>query len=267
MDWINTREYKLILAADRFYDRKDGSDAFQDLAAYLVDRAGGKVKRQDSEEDRRTRYLDTAGFGLRSGDYVLRLRDEKEAGDTKITLKYRGADLILAEAASVKAADKDAREKFEEDLLPPRRSVFSRSSSIRMSKAPDLGTVGDAERLFPGLKQLDLPKKAGLSVVNRFTAFEVFRKLMKIDFGGKQDLKMGLSFWYHGKDAAAGKGSERSWPLIAECAFDFKADGKSFDLNLVRQANALFSVLQRQPGWFNPDATTKTRYAYEGLTL
>jgi len=260
MNTITSREYKLILNSARFLDRIAASDAFQDLIGFLAGRLGGEIKRQTKEEIRNTSYLDTEDFLFRRAGYALRLRHEEDEDNFKLTLKFRSPDLILAEDASVETTDdRRAEMKFEEDLMPPFRSVFSRSSAIRFKKKPDLATIDAAIEIFPALKSLNLPKKTKLATVNGFTPKEVFRKLCKVDFRKAEPIKLGLSFWY--------AENARDWPLIAECAFNFEWDAgrDRFDLDQVRQANDLFRLLQMQPGWFNADATTKTRYAYEGL--
>ncbi|POF28640.1 CYTH domain-containing protein [Roseibium marinum] len=260
MNTITSREYKLILNSGRFQDRNAGSEAFQDLIDFLAGQLGGEIKRQQKEEMRRTTYLDTQDFELRRAGYALRLRHEKDDDDYKLTLKFRSPDLILAEDASVETTDdRRAEMKFEEDLMPPFRSVFSRSSAIRFKKEPELSTVHDATGIFPALKRLGLAEKTKLLTVNGFRPAEIFRKLCKVDFRKADPIKLGLSFWY--------AGNTDYWPLIAECAFDFEWDParERFDLDQVRRANELFRVLQKQPGWFDAEATTKTRYAYEGL--
>ncbi|GAA0773910.1 hypothetical protein E1180_00690 [Roseibium denhamense] len=260
MNHITSREYKLILNASRFQDRAAASEAFQDLAGFLAGQLNARIKRQNSEEKRETFYLDTGDFRLRAAGYNLRVRYEENEDDFKLTLKYRSADLILTEDASVETADdRRASMKFEEDLLPPFRSVFSRSSSIRYKILPDLDTIGTASAVFPALRSLGIDDAAPLKKVNGFTAAEVFRKLCKINMKPAAQIKLGLSFWYADQ--------LKHWPLIAECAFDFEWDAQSerFDLSLVRQANELFRLMQKQHGWFDPSATTKTRYAYEAL--
>jgi hypothetical protein len=260
MQTITSREYKLILNSARFLDRGAASSAFQDLAGFLAGRLGGEIKRQDKEEERRTTYLDTADFSLRAAGYAFRVRFEADDDTHKLTLKYRDPDLILAEAASIETADwLNADIKFEEDLMPPFRSVFSRSSAVRFDDEPDTSSLEKAAEIFPALAALGLPDDTKLTIVNGFAPTEIFRKLCKIDFGTADPVKLGLSFWYAGDTA--------TWPLIAECAFDFEwnADQQHFDLDQVRHANDLFRLLQKQPGWFDAEATTKTRYAYEGL--
>jgi hypothetical protein len=258
---ITSREYKLILAADRFGDRMFGSDALQELAVLLLEKHGARVKTQSAEETRRTWYLDTSDFGLRRAGYVLRIRYEDEDKKYKIALKHRTRDRLLAGDADVSSSAPKDKPKFEEDLLPPFRSIFSRSNSFKDGKLPDLGTVKDAEALFPGLEKLDLPGKAELKKVNGFEALEVFRRLAKAEFDKNTKIWIGLSFWY-----PQGSRTDSQWPLIAECAYDFDAGKKGgFDLKTVRGANGFFKSLQNQPGWLNLTGTTKTRFAYEGM--
>jgi hypothetical protein len=74
---VQAREYKLILVTDRFGDRDAGASAFQTLVLEVARSHGGRVKKkQDSEEVRRTWYLDTPGFDLRRNEFALRIRLE-----------------------------------------------------------------------------------------------------------------------------------------------------------------------------------------------
>ena len=256
---ITSREYKLILSADRFAKRRKGTTALRDLVRRLAQGLGADLEDQDEEEIRRTFYLDTAAFQLRRAGYALRVRFEEAEGKFKIALKHRDPDRYLAASKHLSSPRPDDRKKFEEDILPPFRSVFSQSNSLKLKDLPKLEDLKDAEILFPGLGALGLPGKTELVRVNGFEAHEVFCKLCKVKFGKKPKVKVGLSFWY--------LTPEDRWPLIAECAFDYDADnGDDFPIHVVEGATRLFRALQGQPGWFNFDATTKTRYVYEGIS-
>lgn len=257
---ITSREYKLILNSDRFADRAAGSASLQQLVAFLAEKLGGSIKRQKKEDRRTTTYLDTSDFRLREAGFAFRLRHEQDGKTVKLTLKHRSEDLAQAATAPVDAASGlKAELKFEEDILPPYRTIFSRSCAIRSRTAPDLADVDRAVRLYPGLAGMGVPGQEKLVPVNGFTATEIFRNLCKIGYPKAPPIKLGLSFWYGGK--AGG------WPLIAECAFDFdwSPKKKRFDPKQIRNADNLFRLLQQQPGWFDSEATTKTRYAYEGM--
>ena len=257
---VTSREYKLILVPDRFADRRGGAAALRDLVHLFAERNGAKVEDQGGEELRRTHYLDTKAHHLRDAGFALRVRFEDDQGQYKVSLKHRTSDRYLAASKNVRSAKpKDDDPKFEEDILPPFRSVFSRSNSRWFDELPKLKDIGDAVQLFPGLSALEAPKEAELETVNSFEAHEVFRKLCKVKFKKGRKAKVGLSFWYHTP--------EDRWPLIAECAFDYDTDdGDEFPIPVVEGANQLFGFLQNQPGWFNFDATTKTKYVYEGLS-
>ena len=63
---VTSREYKLILNADRFKDRLEGSQTFWNLVEFLVVKQGGKIHlRQNEERVRRTWYHDTPGLDSR----------------------------------------------------------------------------------------------------------------------------------------------------------------------------------------------------------
>lgn len=253
---VQAREYKLILATDRFADRDAGASAFQTLILELAKSHGGRVKKkQDSEEVRRTWYLDTSGFDLRRNEFALRIR--REGGKIhKTTLKCRSADRYLAAAHDLGASGK-AELKFEEDILPPFQSRFANSADLESKAGPYLPDVAALAKIFPGISRLQIPGKAPLEVVNNLHFHEIFRKLCQIDFGKGPPLRAGASFWYLTEEADG-------WPVIAEFSFDLEAAAPDdFPPKVLAGINGWFRALQGLPGWFNLDATTKTRFAYE----
>jgi hypothetical protein len=253
---IDSREYKLILASDRFSDRGRGVAALQDIVCRLGEQLGGEVERQQEEELRQTHYLDTTELHLQRAGFLLRMRFETD--EFKISLKHRAPDRYLAAARDLAMSSGGDDLKFEEDILPPFRSLFSQSNSLRTPTAPEIENVEHLVDLFPGLNNLDLPRSLKLAVVNGFRPVEVFVKLCKVKFGDGPKIKCGLSLWYHSTSDA--------WPLISELAYDYEADGgDDFPLQVVEGANHLYASLQRQPGWFNPNETTKTVFAYEAV--
>ena len=255
---ICSREYKLILTSDRFSDRATGATALQDLVCRLAEQLGAETERQQEQEVRQTHYLDTAELHLNRAGFLLRVRFEEADAAFKVSLKHRTPDRYLAAAEDLAMSSSEDDLKFEEDILPPFRSLFSQSNSLRQSAEPEIETVEHLVDLFPGLKKLDLPSRSNLEVVNRFRPHEVFVKLCKLKFGDGPKVKSGLSLWYHSISDV--------WPLIAELAYDYEADGgDDFSLPVVEGANRLYSSLLRQPGWFNADETTKTRFAYHAV--
>ena len=253
---IISREYKLILNSERFSVRERGMAALRDVVCRIAEELGAITERQQDEERRRTHYLDTADFHLRRSGFVLRVRFEETNPEFKVSLKHRTPDRYLGASKDLRLSSGQDDPKFEEDILPPFRSVFSQSNSKRSDKEPIIGTVKNLVDMFPGLKSLALPDDSRLQTVNQFEPAEVFVKLCKLKFGDGPKIKCGLSFWYHSTGDV--------WPLISELAYDYKADsGDNFPLPTVEGANSLFASLQGQSGWCKPDETTKTRFAYQ----
>jgi hypothetical protein len=263
---VTSREYKLMLNTDRFGDRAQGTDAFFALLKFLVQKEGGSITETQTDEKRRlTSFLDTPEMALRQGGYALRLRDESAGGGGfQLNLKYRAADRYLSAEQNV-SSPQGGETKFEEDVLPPFASKFSRSNSLESKTAPDADTAGKVVALFPGLGGLELGADSAVKKVNDFTAAEVVRKLCKFQFGGPPNLKASLSFWYLTPD-------EAGWPLVCEFSFDYDASKggaadklEQFPAATVDGANRLFAALQSHAGWVNPAGTTKTAFALEAL--
>lgn len=259
---ITSREYKLMVNVDRFWERESSSLAFWRLVEFLALKQSGKVvKEQHKEEKRVTWYLDTPEFALRKQGFVLRVREEsgKKGKEYKTTLKYRSSDRYMSASQNV-ASSQAGTFKFEEDILPPFRSKFSHSNAIKTKKLPDLSNIDNLITLFPGLETLNLSKKTPINIVNDLQVQEIFRKVAQIEFGELPKVKLGLSFWYL-------FGQAEELPLVGEFSFDYDDETKSekFPIQVVAGTNRWFQSLQKQSGWFNFNATTKTSYAYDSF--
>jgi len=266
---VTSREYKLMLNVDRFVDRKEGCDAVLALTEHLlsgVQNIASVERQNDSEKVRKTSYLDTADMALCQRSLAVRRREESE-GKTQLNLKFRSPDRYLSAANEVlqtlPAAELKPNSKFEEDVIPPFASRFSRSLTINTDRAVNITTIRDATGYFPGLATLDLDTTP-LHTVNGFEATEVERRLCTFRFADGPKVKASLSFWYMTHQATG-------WPLVAEFSFDYDAEelknrkGKpeleTFHGQTVEDTNRLFLALQRQAGWVNSNMTTKTAYA------
>jgi uncharacterized protein YjbK len=266
---LTSREYKLILNADRFKDRQQGTDNFGELIECLVKKIGGKLEKKAKEDkERQTYYLDTVGLDLYQLGLILRVREEK-SDVSKITLKYRHYDRYLSASQDLSSVDKKGKYKFEEDILANGSSKFSHSVSIKKKKPwlvkNELKTMDNVIKLFPGLKDLDSCNEATMQIVNDFKAHEIVGKVGYIDFdNGQTEIKAELSFWY-----LLGKSDE--FPLIVEfsCGYDALANGavpnqlEQFPIEVVRKTHLLFKTLKKQVGWVSETAMTKTNYAYQ----
>jgi len=274
---ITSREYKLTLDTTRFHDRAGVSGELLELVRSVIDRADGVYVEQSAIDDdkgektRRTWYLDTPGKAFREHGFILRVRREKE-DEFALNLKFRGPDRYLSASADVAYAGAGGKpeSKFEEDVLPPFVSQFSRSTSVKKLKdEPNPATVAGAAVLFPGLGALGIADETLVEVTDGFKAFEVVRKMGGFTFAGGPVIKMSLSFWYL---AEAMKG----YPLIAELSYDYDAPDidallanptllEEFPLPTVRGAYAVFRALQLHGAWLDAAGTTKSAFATGGL--
>jgi hypothetical protein len=263
-----------MLNADRFKDRKAGSQEFWHLVEFLAEKHGGKVREEQFEEHkRRTWYVDTAEFALRRRGFIVRVREEPgEKKPFKIALKYRASDRYVSAVQDV-SGPKKGKTKFEEDILPPFVGKFAHSTAFRERERPSLDTIDALLALFPGLEAVGIAKKTPLMKVHGFTAHEVALWMGKLEFGedpiehDEHLVKACLNFWYL-------LGEKGESPLVAEFSFDYDVLKSELDKvqklerfprQVVDGTNRFFGALQKQSGWFDFDATTKTDYAYEGL--
>jgi uncharacterized protein YjbK len=261
---ITSREYKLILNANRFKNRRQGTEAFWELIECLVEKLGGKSEKEVKEEERQTYYLDTVGLALYRQGFILRVREE-QPDISKITLKYRHTDRYLSASQDLSFTDEKSKCKFEEDILANASSKFSHSVSIKKKKPwsveNEIKTMDDVIKLFPGLKDLDSCNHANMRIVNDFKAHEIACKLGHLDFDqGQTEIKAVLSFWY-------GLGKQDEIPLIVEFSFDYDALANNqleqFPIEVVKKTHCWFETLKKQVGWVSEPAMTKTSYAYQ----
>src|SRR5262245_3829794 len=163
---VTSREYKLMLNADRFKDRSEGAQIFLNLIDFLIAKEGGQIiEKQVKEEKRQTSYLDTEELALHQHGFALRLREEaKTPAEFQINLKYRASDRYISAAQDI-STTQAAVTKFEEDILPPFVSKFSHSSTIKTNALPDLSTVKKVTSVFPALKELNLQGDSSVKTV------------------------------------------------------------------------------------------------------
>lgn len=249
-------------------DRLTGTADFLRLVDFLMDRAGGAASDKGrKEEDRTTWYLDTRTHEFRRAGFILRVRREiSKSGDPKykLTLKHRNRDRYLAGAPTKIVRGEDR--KFEQDIVPPFRGVYSLSASEKTKADLTLKRVKDVAAFFPHIADIGIDGGTKLHVVSGFKAAEIADKA-RIFLFGDDEVKACVSFWYFDQ-------AREGAPLIVEFSFDYdalkpkefgEAVLEEFPRNAVVASRTVFEALQRQSGWVNRDATTKTAYAYGGL--
>ena len=95
---LNSREFKLILKPKKFRNLNKDIRKFQKIIDSKVDTLKGKFK-PDSDikpKFRRTYYLDTLDYKLKSKHFFLRVREDKESNKYTITLKCRHPDRYIS---------------------------------------------------------------------------------------------------------------------------------------------------------------------------
>jgi hypothetical protein len=267
MQTINSREYKLMLQASKFKGDQDGlstavTTLWTDLVGIIVPHAVSVSGTGEVEQRRRAvRYLDTADHWLRANDYVFRERLDLDKDKRRVTLKFRHADRYISQDRDMKPAeDLDQDMKFEEDIAPPFRKVYSYSSNTVVSADHEFATLGDIAAIYPGLAKATgkFPKDDKLRPVGDFTAWELVAK--GVGFQIRKDPELfaacSLTLWY--------ADDEDYEPVVAEFSFKYEGDEADYSAKLAGRAYDAYLAMQGQLGdWLDPKPTTKTAFAYK----
>lgn len=278
---ITSREYKLLLSTTRFRNRNAVPDEWLELVQRAVGRAGGTILSQREleaeqakaegkepdewpekqpeawiEKKRKTSFLDTRDDGFRNQGWILRLR--RKAKRTDVTVKFRCPDRLLS-ALQDASSPLGGKEKFEEDVVPPFSSQYSRSNTLEDQKDDALpATVDQAAALFPALGRLGIIAQTPLETVGGLVVNEVARRVGGFRFGGGPILEMSHTFWYVGD-------TENHYPMVAEFSFEFAPGDGVFPPATVEGASKVYHELQQQAGWLDVAGTTKSALVAGGV--
>lgn len=276
---ITSREYKLLLSTTRFRDRKSASEEWMELVDRAIRRAGGSRLNQGELEDAKTRekgkepkqrdepleveekerstlFLDTPDNGFRNQGWILRLR-RKEKG-TDVTVKFRCPDRLLS-ALKNASSPGGGKEKFEEDIVPPFSSQYSRSNTLEDQPGDLLPeSVSEAAALFPALGTLGIIAETPLETVGGLVVNEIARRVGGFRFGAGPILEMSHTFWYVGD-------TKDHYPMVAEFSFEFAPKSGDFPPETVEGASKVYDELQKQAGWLDVAGTTKSSLVSGGV--
>ena len=157
---VNSREYKIMLKADRFAGDeaevyKAAGNFWRDSARAFTGLVLGTLGDLNQLHARRLiRFYDTPGHQLNKNSYIFRERAAEDGPNREFTLKYRHPDRYIAADRDMRAAGKNAiKMKFEEDIKPAFQQLYSYSTTIPVPPEQKLDTVKNAVQLFPGLKK------------------------------------------------------------------------------------------------------------------
>lgn len=279
-DEITSREYKLMLSTTRFRHRAEASTEWMELVARVIERAGGhRLSQQEvenekaaedgkkpknladpavNEKERSTSFLDTRDGGLRNQGWILRVRRKKAELD--LTLKFRCPDRLFAASKDASAA-RAGEMKFEEDIVPPFASQYSRSNTLKDQEDEIVPkTVREAATLFPALGELKIVPETPLLVVDGLEIHEVARQVGGFRFGGGPRLEMSHTFWY-----VIDPETRNRNPMVAEFSFELAPNGGEFPLETVKGAGEVYRDLQAQAGWLDVAGTTKSSLVAGGV--
>ncbi len=276
---LDSREFKLILKPEIFRNLNEGVKKIQKIIDSKVDNLNGKFKPDIDIKPkyRRTYYLDTVNYKLRSKNFFLRVREDKESKKYTITLKCRHPDRYISAAYDLSGPNHKI--KFEEDIIAPHVSKFSISAEFNDDEEPEINNLEDLIKIFPGLRKYDLGE-GRLEKVNKFEAKEISVELGKISYSDKNgegydnEIKTFLNFWYLPKP------KKEKMPLIVEFTYDYSAINKKeeeeknksnkvkisieeFPLFVVRNTYELYSSLQDTKVVDLKSSKTKTEFAYQ----
>ena len=276
---LDSREFKLILLPKKFKNLNKGIKKLQKIILTNVDVLNGTFEpyRNIKLKYRRTYYLDTVNYKLRSKNFFLRVRKDKKSGKYSTTLKCRHPDRYISSVYDL-SGPTNHNIKFEEDIIAPHISKFSMSATINSDQEPSLNNLEDLSKIFPGLIKYDL-NEGKLEKVNNFEAKEISVELGKISYdyknGKKNDneneIKTALNLWYLPK--------KENIPLIVEFTYDYSAinkrkEGKNindklkppieeFRISLVRNTYEFYNSLQKTKVVDLKSSKTKTEFAYQ----
>ena len=276
---LDSREFKLILKPKIFKNLNKGIKKIQKIIDLKVDTLNGRFKPNPDIKlkYRRTYYLDTVNYKLRSKNFFLRIREDKQSNKYTTTLKCRHPDRYIS--AEYDLSGPKNHIKFEEDIIAPHISKFSISADFKSDHEPEINSLEKLNKMFPRISKYDV-SEGRLEKVNNFEAREISVELGKISYNGKNDknekkhdneINTSLNFWYLSK--------KQRVPLIVEFTYDYSAKNKGngkknksdklktqieeFPLSLVRNTYDFYNSMQDTKVVDLKSSKTKTEFAYQ----
>lgn len=255
---LDSREYKLMLDPKQFAGY-DPTPALSSLETDLLDRmvrSGLELETNGTvtalRAERTVKFYDTPGeCALRERGFIFRERSSD--GDREVTLKFRSPDRYVAASHDLDASRAAAEHKFEEDIKPGFRSIFSQSNTAGIGSRKRFDDIGDLADLFEGIEQADIPNSTPLAVVAGAPMYEyVFgRRIFDL---GDLTAEMSVTLWY--LDPADTE------PAVAELSFKYEEDERDLDPESVATGIRLFERMTSLGRWVADDSPTKTAFVY-----
>lgn len=271
---LNSKEYKLELRAELFFDGQQSIDRFRKLIeSVLTD--GQLVKsyigaKQLKKKTRHVYFYDTAGTCiLANNGYYLRERVSPKIDKRTADLKYRSRDIEESGDRIVDDVNKEGEQKFEEDIVGI-DSLFTHSNKTEIPADLDISTA--ALDIYPVLARAGLTRKHQLVKVGNYTANEFNYALAKVQFDSafidkdndpkqkpKKKSKQGairnleLTLWFLPGETQ---------PMGAELSWKLKEKTGEYNKETLRNAGNLYNKIKRLDKWINPYPESKTLLFY-----
>ena len=256
-----------MLQANAF---KGGAQRFLNAASNFWHEFGEAIDKKVGDQDgdlrtiranRTISFYDTDKRVLDKNSYIFRERKNLETPIREVTLKLRHQDRYFSQDRNMQAAEADgAKTKFEEDIKPVFETLYSFSTTQKVSDTKNLNKLKDVTRLYPGLAdKLDhFDEDEAIGIVNGFTARELVIEGAKFQIGKnpRLDSECALILWYD-------KDGDDKKPLVAEFSFRYGDKDGEYQGNTARRAYDVFRILQNKlKHWIDTDSKTKTAFAY-----
>lgn len=252
---LDSREYKVLLDPELF----DSSPAdfaqywLEELSIQLANTNLAPVGDLALAEERVVQFYDNANCELRGSSFVLRDRaDVDPDGKRKLTLKYRSRDPLAAAQQELTSTLDGAKEKLEEDIVPPYTRKYSHSISQKVGSKRDIDEVKDASKIFPNLEELGIDPESNFVIVGDVIAREDVYRGAIFELGGL-DAEVSLTLWY--LDDAA--------PVVAEASFVYGDGTGEYPAEVESNGVDLFVAMRSMNEWRSTSSTTKTALVYD----
>jgi hypothetical protein len=262
---IGSREYKIMLKADRFA----GDESQLLAAAQAFWREGtktfGPAVRFISgdlaviKDNRLIRFYDTSDHYLNRNAYIFRERVDLSGKKREVTLKFRHPDRFIARHRDMRGNGK-SKTKFEEDIKPPFQQLYSYSTTQPLAADAEIARLRDILKLYPGLRSslTGFTADEPLTLVDNFTAREVVIAGSGLHLGKKFNVSAScvLVIWYD-------HDSRGDTPVVAEFSFKYGDNREAYGGGTVRRAYEAFRLMQTElDEWTDRESKTKTACVY-----
>lgn len=257
---INSREYKLLLSADKFQNRQAGFNNFWNIVKAAAQEQGAKVIEKEKnifkEKHKKVSFLDTKKDDFRINGYMIRKKIKYKKGKPspkiEYSCKFRSLNPVETAAADVSMSaeftPKYEKIELEEDVVynvktaGGRQITCSKQNIVELDQEPG-STLADFAAIYPGLLKLGLDPKTEILTVNGIEVDEMLVRPGKIDFGEGLLARVDMTVWlinYKGRQIS-----------IPEISYDHEIDESSnVSEKTMQKCAAFLEQLQvKAPDW------------------